>query len=491
MSKVQEATLEIAKFIQLFGQMKTMREHTFITPERQMKMTETIHAQGYPLPIPIMYPPRFPMVNAYRTQNHSMQVPDNLFSHHGLLRSNLPMIIQTPNTVQSCDQLTASFSMQHNPIMIQTNQNEIPPLGIRLSKPEIINQNIILTTQLPFIKTKEDHDRWDFMLKYGKNPDTRGEIIDMQKRLASYSKTPPHRSPMLANTRMRQRNDFRNFPLKKTKSNTAYHNDRDNQRPRSQGFNNVKKSLFVDLSPRFDNEELMYSSNKKYLTNLNKENNYGSFQTKPDTNPTFEHLIKEFGSIKKLEDILSRYKNTDVEMINSNQRDVSRDSRLKYNMNEFGSHKRIDIQYPEDQYDYDPAFKNNVGDNRNFRERTKSVDTNINNYNFADYKTPELADYDKESYKTSNIKGFHERLETGRDWSAPNLSQRISDSPEVSVMVTPREQQSINRLKSKTRYDDSAFNNFLKVQEKVNNMLERILATKKGPEPGPASVEIL
>ncbi|XP_052756374.1 uncharacterized protein LOC128201943 [Galleria mellonella] len=86
---------------------------------------------------------------------------------------------------------------------------------------------------------------------------------------------------------------------------------------------------------------------------------------------------------------------------------------------------------------------------------------------------------------------FHERLERGDDW-LPNYNDnkyKVENREGCCKMkVASRQQLPLNSVKKQTKYDDIHFKNFLKTQQKVNDMLERILATKTKSD-GPRSVE--
>lgn len=91
-------------------------------------------------------------------------------------------------------------------------------------------------------------------------------------------------------------------------------------------------------------------------------------------------------------------------------------------------------------------------------------------------------EYANMRHKNREFQKFHEKLEKTNDddgWYS-------NEHREKKLRVAPRHLRPLNDNKS--NFDDTHFRNFLKTQQKVNNMLERILATKSIG--GPRSVEI-
>lgn len=98
-------------------------------------------------------------------------------------------------------------------------------------------------------------------------------------------------------------------------------------------------------------------------------------------------------------------------------------------------------------------------------------------------------DYGRSHYSVNNER-FHEKLERADDWpriSRSRENRNIYDEYSTPKLIS-RHQLPLNRAKKRSRYDDTHFRNFLKTQQKVNDMLERILATKTIAN-GPRSVE--
>lgn len=83
---------------------------------------------------------------------------------------------------------------------------------------------------------------------------------------------------------------------------------------------------------------------------------------------------------------------------------------------------------------------------------------------------------------------FHEKLERIETWPR-NTWFRTVTTENCCADVAARQQVPLAKLKQRTRFDDTHFNNFLKSQQKVTDMLEKILASNTRPT-GPHSVEL-
>lgn len=140
-------------------------------------------------------------------------------------------------------------------------------------------------------------------------------------------------------------------------------------------------------------------------------------------------------------------------------------------------------------YNFD-KFVNSDKDNR-FRSKSKEKQKYTNDYNDKNQYRYGLnkshlnkSDYERMRNRNQDIKKFHEKLERTED------SNVMDDREECCRMkVTSRQQLPLNNIKNRSRYDDTHFRNFLKTQQKVNDMLERILATKTKSD-GPRTAEI-
>ncbi|XP_037294033.1 uncharacterized protein LOC119189155 [Manduca sexta] len=130
------------------------------------------------------------------------------------------------------------------------------------------------------------------------------------------------------------------------------------------------------------------------------------------------------------------------------------------------------------------AYTLNERDNYKIKKNDRSKFDNHNDDFDREYK-PHFtkSDYDRMKLRNQEIKRFHERLE--------NIDEsKNSDEKEdcCKIRVASRQQLPLANAKKRSRYDDVHFRNFLKTQQKVNDMLEKILAAKTKAD-GTRSVE--
>lgn len=197
---MQKASQAIEKFIDLFEQIKSFREKTVETPESKYKVTENIDEKnGYSVPINMMYqaPPQMPALNPYGVKASLCSSPIkqspiiNPFVQQGNDHELQPQIAQKQNIIKKTPPQGAPLITRNQlspaPIVIQTDQNEIPPLVITLSQPSPMNRNIVVSTEFPYFMNKSDRQRWQYMTHYGRNPDTKEDIVNRKEMLNSYS----------------------------------------------------------------------------------------------------------------------------------------------------------------------------------------------------------------------------------------------------------------------------------------------------------------
>lgn len=83
---------------------------------------------------------------------------------------------------------------------------------------------------------------------------------------------------------------------------------------------------------------------------------------------------------------------------------------------------------------------------------------------------------------------FHEKLERIENWPRSTWKDFHSPSDSSNDEISARQQMPLVKTKKRTRYDDTHFKNFLKSQQKVTDMLEKILANNLKNN-GPQSIE--
>ncbi|CAH0690298.1 unnamed protein product [Spodoptera exigua] len=105
-----------------------------------------------------------------------------------------------------------------------------------------------------------------------------------------------------------------------------------------------------------------------------------------------------------------------------------------------------------------------------------------------DIRNPRARGYSK--YDKYEPQKFHYNSERFENWPRNNWKEMKSLSAENSCEQIPaRHQVPIVKVKERTRYDDTHFNNFLKSQQKVTDILEKMLANNIKNSAGPQSVE--
>ncbi|CAD0204014.1 unnamed protein product [Chrysodeixis includens] len=111
------------------------------------------------------------------------------------------------------------------------------------------------------------------------------------------------------------------------------------------------------------------------------------------------------------------------------------------------------------------------------------------------YNSPQTAPNDKRTFTDNSdlepqylATKFHEKLERIETWPR-NAWFRTVTTENCCTDIAARQQVPLAKMKQRSRFDDTHFNNFLKSQQKVTDMLEKILASNTKPT-GPHSVEL-
>lgn len=160
-------------------------------------MIENIEEKkGYPINMIYQAPPQMPAINPYgvKASPISTAMKQSLMIVNPFVKevNRQEPQIHKQNTINviTPHQHTPVVNINQlrpAPIMIQTDLNEIPPLVIPLSRPSPINHNIVVTTEFPYVVNQGDRDRWQYMTQYGRNPDTKEDIMHRKEMLGSYS----------------------------------------------------------------------------------------------------------------------------------------------------------------------------------------------------------------------------------------------------------------------------------------------------------------
>lgn len=140
----------------------------------------------------------------------------------------------------------------------------------------------------------------------------------------------------------------------------------------------------------------------------------------------------------------------------------------------YGGYKR------EDLHSYSPQSRDRYNEfemNRHDRSREFINDEYSKEINRR--KPTKHKNYGRSHYNDHSER-FHEKLERADNWPRISRSRenRNLDYDYGTPKLISRHQLPLGGAKKRTRYDDAHFRNFLQTQQKVNDMLERILATK-------------
>lgn len=144
---------------------------------------------------------------------------------------------------------------------------------------------------------------------------------------------------------------------------------------------------------------------------------------------------------------------------------------------------------PEDRFQASFPYTNQNSNKFSLNKEHSNYDTIYNErITLPGYK--ESAHKDDE-LKHSDAPRFHEQLERGVDYDVPQkeyknrvdcCDERYAYSKQMveccQRKIASRQQMSLHDVKKQRSYDDSHFKNFLKSQQKVTDMLERILASR-------------
>ncbi|CAG9789436.1 unnamed protein product [Diatraea saccharalis] len=325
-------------------------------------------------------------------------------------------------------------TMKHSAI-IQTNSGEIPPLSIPVSNPlKLIHQNIVVTTARHPVQTVQSKEPW-IINSYKSN--------DRHSNHSQYRYIPSHH--LIHNSIEQQPNHLKHSPL-------ISHGE-------------LNRSQYNHNSFHRDNDRLQYLSDQSH--HYTDHTRYNSNPSHPDST-----RLRYDSDHLKLNPITSKY---DLRFSNYNtgapmfKRPTSNE---RYNIrNEMARH--ID-QKSDDKL----AIINRSSDYRSNIQPTLEdfYESNIRDLNKSQYKN-----ISSDIYRHPVIKGFHERLERVDNWQGEDTSKCCED-----LALASRQQLALNTMK--TNYDDTHFKDFLKTQQRVNDMLEKILSSKTSE---PRSVEII
>ncbi|CAB3248890.1 unnamed protein product [Arctia plantaginis] len=343
------------------------------------------------------------------------------------------------------------------PLTIQTNSAEIPPLVIQVSKPmKIMNQHIIVTTQNPFQKQREEKLHRDNEQRLNFNyadplnvPSERNHHVDN-----------PTYGELTKNLRLAEhvKKEFRESykdKIEKLKERIEHNRDKATgvkqsiDSERSIGLSGLEKSKFhVSSSLDFNHH--------RGTSEISNDHDFLGRQLDPNRQEKFNRPI------------------------NAHNRQI---------LNEpSGINHRENFNRPDDSSYRDVIKREYLG---------RLVDSNHHNLmsqrleNIPDIRRPidhqsrsRLSDaYERFEHGRSHPRykatKFHERLEQIENMPQSHYNSYSRSTTEGCCdAFASRQQMPLNKAREHLRFDDSHFRNFLKSQQKVTDMLERILAAK-------------
>ncbi|CAH2983497.1 unnamed protein product [Chilo suppressalis] len=363
--------------------------------------------------------------------------------------------------------------------IIQTNSGEIPPLGVPVSKPlQLIHQNIVVTTA-PLAKTLHSSELW---ASHHTKTNDRDKTINRLEhyRYSNYSQY----NPISIN---RQIGNLLHKPIYRYPNRPQ-----DSSHEGYRGFNRSKnwqtgnllqnlKTIYHYPHPPQDSSYEGYRGNNR--SKYNRDSSYShhntdlSYRTEFDNNPTsrdlyrlrFDSNHKKTNSYPSKHDLmLSHYTVAPVfSQTTNNERYELKDEEPRHK--EFIDKSRsISTARDDHRLNMESKMRQNYFNNDN-RDLKKHYEDTVDSRNHH-----------------ADIKGFHERLERVDNWRDEAKDDKKERECCETLNLASRQQQALNAMK--TRYDDTHFKNFLKTQQKVNDMLEKMLSSKNS---GPRSVEII
>lgn len=439
---------------------------------------------------------------------------------------------------------TPNINKLNKSITIHQTDGAIAP--IQMVNPMGLNKHIILSSPVPLGLAKDEKNRWDIMIKYGKS---QAEIKDVESRkhiLSTYSNTPHHTEnsshelgntpqnlsinnnvPLFKQNRKQYINDFR-IHFNHDGTSTAAKQDPVPQLKNDVNMSNCeqmkkedpKNSNFQDLLTEVEKiaKVFGYKSGGEDTTKCwnrvvdnTEQNQYGDkiaevleYQTILDDkikslniadieNQNSSHNFMAKNIAKAFEEKLHNEENQNIGIdYHSKLNPLDYRSKLDPRILHLNQMARI-LRANDKEQVFSNVFKRVYTPQKLQNIYTRRKSPNDNNApqgtpNHGDNVMGAMDSFKNKEYREKGISydrrfnsdgansgkipvGYHEKLERfeersqykDKDWqSAPNARP-----------LTP-----ISNIISLPKYNDEPFKNFLKTQQKVNKILERILATR-------------
>lgn len=449
--------------MEMFNEFKAMKEAVKSTTEVPLKTTlkyNTSTRQKMPVQT---FSPAKAAFNPYIMKAPSIN--DKQFQMSPYSPKMVPVPISSgPNPPKGpAPQYVPQRNFQHRneyksaAITIQTNADEIEPLAIQISEPmKLMNQHIIVTTKSPSEILKEQHER------------------ESKKRIDE---------KYLGPTDVRKRKEKHQLHLDLEKivriPNIANNHEYSDTYSYKNTFNkNIEK-------PRY-NHEFNENVPDNHIENLShsESSRYAWSSTRPGTS-NYPGSSSYTGS--------SSYPGTSSQPVNSRHPWSSSHPRISSNPQSLNHQRGMSHTWNRSHIDNlnHPRVSSHSGGSiyPGGMSHSGSINSHLSrqegkhhagSYGYNDPEGP----YPRHETK------FHEQLERIENWPRNGWKRHRAVSIEKNCCeeIPARQQMPLTKVKQRTRFDDTHFTNFLKSQQKVTDMLEKILATNIKSN-GPQSVE--
>lgn len=451
--------------MELIKELNTVKEAT-TTTMRYLPTIETLNNEKSGirnLPADLMYPPVIGGFHPFALKtpvSNIKQLDVNPFNQN-LVPIPFDTILHAPQQ-GPLPQTNFNEKREHKipPLTIQTNSAEIAPLAIQVSKPmRIMNQHIIVTTQNPFQKQRDEKLHRDNEQRLHFNY---AEPLYALSERNHHIDTPTY-ADLTKNLRLAEnvkkefRESYKN-KIEKIKERIEHNRDKATGishsigSGHSIGLSGLDKSKYVSSSFDFNHHRgplqnshdhghdfLNRQMDPDRLEKINRPINAHHRQTLNEPGGTNHRENLNHPDDSSYRDVLKREYLS--RLMDSNHHNV-----LSQRMD-----KSPDIRRP---IDIDHQSRNRLPDTygRFLHERSRP------------------------RYKATK---FHERLEQIENMPPSYYnSYGRSTTENCCDALASRQQMPLNKANEHQRFDDSHFRNFLKSQQKVTDMLERILAAK-------------
>ncbi|KAF9407813.1 hypothetical protein HW555_012290 [Spodoptera exigua] len=178
-TKNSEVNPVMLQLIEIFKELKNLKEPTTAPTTKALQDTNVSGVSASPTPIL----QKVPTLTA--TQKYPQQKYAPIYNPYSINSS--PIHEQMINNAPYLPYITHLYN---RPITLQTNDDQIAPLAIQISKPlKVMNQHVVITTQDPYIKMKQELERQskkrvedNFRIPHSDNNNRYGDRITYRNR---------------------------------------------------------------------------------------------------------------------------------------------------------------------------------------------------------------------------------------------------------------------------------------------------------------------